>query len=77
MYVASDGWTYYFKKEHNLVDRHIDKICVSKPQEEEDELKRIVEKFKIEQLLQIIAYSPEKVFFFTNMEYSYILFYNK
>lgn len=59
---ASDGWIYYFKKEHNIVDRHIDKVCVAKPDDDEAKLDDSIEKFKLEQMPIIAAYPPNKVF---------------
>lgn len=58
---ASDGWTYYFKKKHNIVDRHIDKIFATKPPEDEAKLKSTIEKFKTEKIPEIMAYDIKKV----------------
>lgn len=58
---ASDGWTYYFKKKNNIVDRHIDKLCAAKPPEDEAKLKSAIEKFKSEKMPEIMAYDIKKV----------------
>lgn len=60
---ASDGWLYYFKKKYSIVDRHIDKVCVTRPIDDDNELDHLVDKFKTEQIPIIMAYAPNKVLF--------------
>lgn len=58
---ASDGWLYYFKKKYSIVDRHIDKVCVARPVDDDNELDNLVDKFKKEQIPIIMAYASNKV----------------
>lgn len=58
---ASDGWTYYFKKKYNIVDRHIDKLTVAKPVDDLNHVDFLVERFTLEQIPMIRAYTPNKV----------------
>lgn len=67
---ASVGWTYYFKKQHNIVDRHIDKICVATPAADAEKVKISMEHFKEQQFPVIKAYDLNKVF-----HYIYKLFW--
>lgn len=59
---ASDGWTYYFKNQYNLVDRHVDKVSVIKPTDDEEKRETVRAKFKEEQMPVIMAYDSNKVF---------------
>lgn len=59
---ASEGWTYYFKKSHNIVDRHVDKTTVAKPADDEAKLKRLIANFKVAQLPTILCCDVNKVF---------------
>lgn len=58
---ASEGWLYYFKKQFNLVDRHIDTVASIRPIEEENKRDGLIESFRNEKIPMIVSYSREKV----------------
>jgi len=60
---ASDGWLYYFKKKFSIVDRHIDKVSVTKPVDDDNELDHLVDKFGKEEIPIIRQFSKKRYFF--------------
>lgn len=61
LFQASDGWVYYFKKKYNIVSRHIDKVTITKPSIDKENLDKLIETFKLEQIPIIQKYDAEKV----------------
>lgn len=63
MLQASDGWVYYFKEQHKIVECYSDKVPVQKTCDDEIKLKSSIKKFKSEQIPAIMAaYDLNKVF---------------
>lgn len=59
---ASDGWLYYFKKQHNFVDRHIDKVIADRPTSEQEGKDDKIKKFRDENIPLIVTYPKKKVY---------------
>lgn len=50
------------KKKHNLVDRHVDKVSVTKPADDEEKRQLLKANFTAEVMPLIMAYDLNKVF---------------
>lgn len=62
MLQASDGWLYYFKKQHRMVECYSDKVPVMKSCDDEMKLKGSIKRFQSEQTPVIMAHDLNKVF---------------
>lgn len=59
---ASDGWIHYFKQQHNIVDRHVDKTITVRSIKENEQASELIKKFRDERIPVITtSYARNKV----------------
>ena len=66
LFKASRSWVYNFKKVHHIVSRKITKFVTRKTLEDDEKLKKIVQKFVQEVKPLVKEYGPDNVIISTS-----------